>query len=392
MRVRRFELRVVGSALAVGWAISAVLVLVGYRPGGPLDLVVGLTMLGPVAVALAGIAWPPVARGTGAFPLMVWLGIVAMLCLIPSISGVVEQLQASGSRTLVPSLEAAYPWLIALTATSLFSGLGIARHVRGAGAVRRRRFVDGVLIGAALTLLSATVFAGATLANALAIRETVPASSRFGPTDPTGEPPLCDGPLAPGPTARLSETLAGVVDLRSIGSVDLDGVRDDTDFRWSAYVATDRQLGLAGAIRHDGQAWVQGPGAPWATAAPEAVDPLSIDLQVIATALAPANRTTAEDRGVDVIEDARARHCVVAVDGTTFREAFPQIRWLVGDADIHRWRGELDYWIFMDGQLGQVVGDASGDAIEIHDGAILATVSVKLTATERGDTFVIYPP
>ncbi len=149
-----------------------------------------------------------------------------------------------------------------------------------------------------------------------------------------------------------------MVDLRSIGSVDLDGVRDDTDFRWSAYVATDRQLGLAGAIRIAPEAWVQGPGQPWATAAPESVDPLSVDLQVLATALAPANRTTAEDRGVDVIEGARARHCVVAVDGTTFREAFPQIRWLVGDADIHRWRGELDYWVFMDGQLGQVVGDA----------------------------------
>ena len=113
---------------------------------------------------------------------------------------------------------------------------------------------------------------------------------------------------------------------------------------------------------------------------------------MLATALAAANRTTAEDRGVDVIEGARARHCVVAVDGTTFRAAFPQVQWLVGDADLHRWRGELDYWVFMDGQLGQVIGDASGDAIEIVDGAILATVNIKLTATERGDTVVIYPP
>jgi hypothetical protein len=39
-----------------------------------------------------------------------------------------------------------------------------------------------------------------------------------------------------------------------------------------------------------------------------------------------------------------------------------------------------------------VIGDASGDAIEIVDGAILATVNVKLTATRRGDTVVIYPP
>jgi hypothetical protein len=392
MRVRRFELRLVGGALVVGWTISAILVLVGYRPGGPLDLLVGLTMLLPVAIAVAGLIWPPVARGSGAFPIMVWLGIVALLCLVPSIIGIVELLQTSASSALVPSPEAAYPWLIALAATSLFSGLGIARHLRGAGAIRRRRFVDGALIGTALTILAASVFAGATLANAAGIRETVPTSSRFGPTDPTGQPPLCDGPLAAGPTATLSESLDGVVDLRTIGSIELGGVRDDTDFRWGAYVATDRHLGSAGAIRIAPEAWVQSPGQPWATAAPEAVDPLSLDLQVLSTALAAVNRTTAEDRGVDVIEGARARHCVVAVDGTTFRDAFPQIQWLVGDADIHRWRGELDYWVFMDGQLGQVVGDASGDAIEIVDGAILATVNVKLTATRRGDTVVIYPP
>ena len=158
-------------------------------PGGPLDLLVGLTMLVPVAIAVAGLVWPPVARGSGAFPLMVWLGIVALLCLVPSIIGIVDLLQTSASSSLVPSPEAAYPWLIALAATSLFSGLGIARHLRGGAAVRRRRFIDGALIGTALTVLSATIFASAALANAAAIRETVPTTSRFGPTDPTGQPP-----------------------------------------------------------------------------------------------------------------------------------------------------------------------------------------------------------
>ena len=134
MRVRRFELRLVGGALVVGWTISAILVLVAYRPGGPLDLLVGLTMLVPVAIAVAGLVWPPVARGSGAFPLMVWLGIVALLCLVPSIIGIVDLLQTSASSSLVPSPEAAYPWLIALAATSLFSGLGIARRLRGGAA------------------------------------------------------------------------------------------------------------------------------------------------------------------------------------------------------------------------------------------------------------------
>ena len=156
----------------------------------------------------------------------------------------------------MPSPEAAYPWLIALAATSLFSGLGIARRLRGGDgrpppAVHRRgadRHGPHRALG--------DVFASAALANAAAIRETVPTTSRFGPTDPTGQPPLCDGPLAAGPTATLAETLDGVVDLRPIGSIDLDGVRDDTDFRWSAYVATDRELGLVGAIRLAPEAWV----------------------------------------------------------------------------------------------------------------------------------------
>ena len=93
-----------------------------------------------------------------------------------------------------------------------------------------------------------------------------------------------------------------------------------------------------------------------------------------------------------MIEGARARRCRVAVDGATFRAAFPQIRWLVGDADIERWRGQLDYWVFADGQLGQVAGSVNGEAGAIRPEAIQATIEVFLTATERGDGLVIYPP
>jgi hypothetical protein len=91
--------------------VSGGLILLTYRPGGPLDLVVGLTTLGPIAIAMAGVVWPPVARGDRVFPAIVWLGIVGLLCLIPSIVGVVDQLTAYGSQTLLPSVEGAYPWL-----------------------------------------------------------------------------------------------------------------------------------------------------------------------------------------------------------------------------------------------------------------------------------------
>jgi hypothetical protein len=109
-------------------------------------------------------------------------------------------------------------------------------------------------------------------------------------------------------------------------------------------------------------------------------------------ALTPGYRATAEDRGVEVIEGARARHCRIAVDGPVFRAAFPQARWLVGDDDLHRWRGQLDYWVFLDGQLGQVAGSVNGEGTSVAEKAIQGTIDVHLTATERGRNAVIYPP
>jgi len=103
-------------------------------------------------------------------------------------------------------------------------------------------------------------------------------------------------------------------------------------------------------------------------------------------------RATAEDRGVEVIEGARARRCRVAVDGDTFVAAVPQVRWLVGDADLHRWRGQLDYWVFLDGQLGRVAGSVNGNAAEIKPGALQGTIELRLAATDRDRDLVIQPP
>ncbi len=74
---------------------------------------------------------------------MLGLGIGTLLLLLPSIGGILNQIQALGSQTLMPSLEAAYPWLLALAGTSLFSGFGVARRLQGgmalaAPAARRR--------------------------------------------------------------------------------------------------------------------------------------------------------------------------------------------------------------------------------------------------------------
>lgn len=394
MRARRFELRLLGLALVGAWGLAAVLVLLAYRPGGPLDVVVGITMLMPLAIAISGVVWPPVARGRDTYPMVVTLGVGSLLLLLPSIGGVLNQLQALGSQTLMPSLEAAYPWLLALTGTSLFAGFGLARRLDAGTALRPRRLRVGALAAVVFTVVAGTAFAGAAIANELALRDrtTPPAVSRFGPTDAEAELPACDAQLEAGKTARLVARLRGTLDGREIGTVDLSGQRIGTNFRWLAYVATDRELGQYGAASFGGLAWTRTPGGGWAVADAQAVREETLDLQAVRTALARQSRSTAEDRGIEVIEGARARRCRVAVDGETFRAAFPQLQWLVGDADLGRWRGQLDYWVFVDGQLGQVAGSINGEAGEIEPEAIQATIEVFLTATSRGAGLVIYPP
>jgi hypothetical protein len=392
VRVRSFELRLIGGALVACWMASSGLILLTYRPGGPFDLIVGLTTVGPIAIAAAGVAWPPVARGDRAFSTIVWLGILALLCLVPSIIGTLDQLTALGTQTLLPSIEAAYPWLVALLATSLFAGFGAARRMRGGNALRRERLVSGAIIAALATTVSGAAFGAIAVANDLALRDRTVAASRFGPTISADQPPPCDQPLAAGPKARLTLELHGTVDLHPIGSVNLAGLRVDGDFRWLAYVATSRELGEYGAARIGDRAWARTPALGWHTVTTRAIDADTVDVQALGAALPASYRATAEDRGVEVLEGARARRCRVAIEGAAFRSAFPQIRWLVGSADLRRWRGQLDYWIFLDGQVGQITGGVNGEAAAIVPDAIQGTIEVRLTATERDRALVVYPP
>jgi len=392
VRVRTFELRLIGVALVACWTLTAGLVLLAYRPGGPIDVLVGLLAAGPVSIALLGVVWPPLAHGERSFPAMIWLGVGSLLFLIPSIGGLLTQLRALGSQTLLPSPEAAYPWFLALATTSLFSGFGVARRMLGQTAMRRRRLVRGVLVAVVCTTVSGGVFTGAAVANDLALRDVVPVSSRFGPTDPEAEPVLCTDPLDVGRTAELTLRMTAEVDLRPLGSVDLTGLRAGRDYRWLAHVATDRELGTYGHARLDDRSWRRTPTAGWRAVDDRDPDRLAVDRRVAEVALTDGIRATAEDHGVEVIEGARARHCRVAVDGATFKEAFPQVRWLLGDADLGRWRGQLDYWIFLDDELGQVAGRASGEATGIEPDALLATVELHLTATDRDREVVLYPP
>ncbi len=392
MRTRTIELRFTAAVLTVLWGLGALYILLGYRPGGPIDIVVGLVAGAPTAVGAAALAWPPLVRGDRTFVGVMSLGIGAILLLIPATGSVLNQVVNGGAETLLPSFEVAYPWLLALLATSVFAGLGIARRTLGSRSSRRARLGRGLAIGIGATVVIGSTFAGVAVANDLALRDRPAASSPFGPTDPNRQPPECSGTIAAGASALLSVQMTANVDGHPIGQVQLSGERSGTDVRWIADVATDRALGRFGAARIGDRAWLQSTGGPWVSASPGALAGDGIDSQVVAAALTSDLRAASEDRGLEFIEGARARHCRIEIDGPTFLAAFPEVSWFVGGDTLEPWRGQLDYWIFTDGEIGQVQAAISGEAAPLGREGILGAIAVSLDATERDGFHSIVAP
>lgn len=392
MRVRTFELRLIGLVLVAAWTVAAGYVLLGYRPGGPIDIGVGVVALLPAVVALAGVVWPPIARGDRGFAAMVTLAAGSLLLLVPSIADVSGQLGGRGAQTLLPSVEAAYPWILALLGTCLFTGFGIARRRLGGSAMRRRRVVRGLAVAIVLAAGSGMIFAAVATANELALRDRIAPSSRFGPTDLDRDPPTCDGAMGIGTSAAVAIHLDATVDGRSLGSVDLAGERVVSDVRWVAYVASSRELGLHGAAAIGDDRWIRDPFGPWRRSTVAEVGDATLDLTAFRVALSPDARAAAQTGGVSIIEGARARQCRIVIDGPTFRAAFPQVAWLIGAADLAHWRGQLDYWVFLDGQIGLIEGSVNGEAADIEEGALQATIHVQLSATDRGAPIRVTPP
>lgn len=390
--MRRIELRILGAALAGLWIAAFALVWLGYRPGGPADIAVGAMAAGPILIALVAVVWPPVAHGDRAFAGIAWLGLGAMLVLVPSIQGLDGQLNGLGQQTLLPSLEAAYPWLLALLATSWFAGLGLARRRLGETALRRRRLLVGSGLGLVFALAAGGAFATAAVVNELALADRPSVSSRFGPTDATLQLPICSGPLVEGPTARVELRMDADVDGRRTGQVVLAGVRNGANVRWSGFAATRLTLGQHGAARIGDRAWILRPGSPWTSTSLDRVAGLDLDRQLVAVALNPDNRAVAEDRGLAFIEGARARQCRVTIDGATLRRAVPEIELLLGATDVSRWRGDLDFWVFADGQLGQADAHVTGPANDLADDALIASLRLRLTAVDRGPFVAVTAP
>jgi hypothetical protein len=134
------------------------------------------------------------------------------------------------------------------------------------------------------------------------------------------------------------------------------------------------------------------PGTGWLGTSLAAVENRDLDVPIVDEALTPANRSVAEDHGLSYIEGARARHCRITVDGDTLRRAVPEVELIIGEADISRWRVDLDYWVFTDGELGQADGRATGPAGALLVDALSAVVRFRLTAVDRGLPVTVLPP
>ena len=391
MRVRIFELRLLAAVLTALWTIAAGVVLLGYHPGGPIDLLVGLGAVTPIVIGSLGVIWPPAARGDRAFAAVAWIGLGACLLLIPSIGSILTQVLAGGPQTLLPSLEAVYPLFLALVATSLFSGLGVARRLLGGTALRRRRLELGALIALLCTVLSGSLFAGAAIANELAVRELPANASRFGPTS-GGEPPQCRDPLGVPVTAQVEVSVTGDVDGQPIGSVELRGMRSGENVTWLADAITETHTGQYGLVNLDAVTWTRMPGGDWTEAPRSAANGQDIDRQALLTALTEGYRSAAEERGLEFVDGAPARHCRIALDGLTFEAAFPQASWMTAVQDLHRWRGQLDYWIFLDGYVGQIIASVNGEAASLERAGLQGNLRVTLTATDRDRPVSIVAP
>lgn len=437
MRVRSFWLRVIAVPIAVLWGATTVALVFGYRPGGPVDGAVAIGPLIATAAGVAAIAWPPVSRDRSAATAVAWVGILTALVLAPSFANVAGTVLAgqawrSGAPAayspFLPSPEAAYAWFLALAGTGVYSGVGAARRFVRAPDLRRSRIALEIVIAIAILGASAGISGVAALANELALTGE-PAQSEWGPADPTMVPPPCTSAVRAGMSARVSVDGALIVDERVVRRARQDGVRSGRNEAWDGSISpwSSVEPGAPAAsaataapqlrrswIAVDGRAWVRGwtdsetGGAGW-TAANRPPAP-TLDTAVVDGILTERARLAAEDLGIELVGGAPARHCRLLVDGPVALAAFQPLAWLAGggEADgqaesgpaataadrlIGTWRGDLDWWVFADGELGlarvRVGGPVPG---EWPVDGVMAVAEATLSATDRSSAQQIRPP
>ena len=386
--------RSVGVVLAGLWSALAVAIALGYRPGGPVDQVVSLTSFVPWLIASAAVIWPPFDLDQRVSAAMVWLGILSALLVAPLLTGVIEVLAAGGRQTLLPSLETAYAAVAALATTCLYAALGVCRRwLPGASPVSRLRVAGPMAVG--LALIGGTVFGTAALVNEQALRDRPLPRSAWGPTDPALEPPHCDEPLHIGPGARVDVSVTATIDFLHAASATISGLRQGSDEVWTGRREGRFGAGMMSWTRAGEQAWLTlGTGSPQPQEAGyfalRGTQGATLEGPLVAVIGDEGAFPVAEEVGLDLFDGATARHCRRAIDGTLAIDAVLALRWLASqpltmpsDA-LEAWRGEIDWWVFADGQLGRAVVTVSGypgDAWPVS--GIGATLEATLSARDR---------
>ena len=420
MRVRVLRLRLLAAIAGILWVAAAAAVLLGYRPGGPLAPLVAATPLVGAIGSVAALAWPPLVRGRRLAAAVVWLGILDLLVLAPALGGLVDALEQPPATPFLPSPESAYAWFLALAGTTLFAGLGISRRVLGATALRRARLALASLLAIALVAVGAGVSGMAVLATQLD-RGAAPAQATdWGPTDPNLVPPSCSSPLRIPTSASVTIEASSAIDGRPVGSVSLVGERAGDDETWRAQLYgwpanAGREPGNLAYTRVGSSAWLSVDGAAWnpvpldetLTIPVEAGMPqpspvvrprVTLDTAVIVADLSDPARLAAEDSGIELIGGARARHCRLLTGGILALQAFRPLRWLMGQApladtpDLAAWRGELDWWVFADAELGMATVSVEGFQPAGWPAGLQATLKATLTARGRDAARSIQAP
>lgn len=405
-------MRLLAATLVALWAAIAIAVATAYRPGGPLDIVVALACFVPVAVADAGFVWPASGLGKRHRVALVWIWVGAMLFAIPTLYGVASTLAADGPQSLVPSFEEAYAATLALAFMAFFSVVGLVHRRRGIAPLERHATWASAGLAVLLTATVGLAFVFVAVVNDQSLRQEQPSSSRFGPTDPDLQPPFCDEPVDLGPNATVSIEATSSIDNVERGSARLVGQRGGVDESWGGSWDDPAGSGQMAYLRVGRLAWLNetsdDPGAPGSTWREVAPNPfallgtrrLTMDGPPQSVADAPRGAIVAEDLGLGIVEGARARHCRTFIDGSTALDAFLPMRWLLYggshpvDDPIARWRGELDWWVFADGELGLASAEVSGSRAETSWGAegVRVVLQARLEATARDQDVDVSAP
>ena len=396
-------MRLLAASLTVLWAVTAIVIATAYRPGGPVDIVVAIACFVPVVIADAGVVWPAKGLSRAHRTVLVWVWIVAMLFTIPVLYGIASTLADDGPRGLVPSVEAAYGGAIALLATSFFSIVGLVHRRRRVRPLERRASLVSIGAAALLAVLAGLAFVFVAVVNDRDLRRELPSSSRFGPTDPDLEPPFCDESVALGANAHIVIEAKSSLDNADRGRARLEGQRGGQDESWGGSWDGPDGSGQQAYLRVGPLAWLNdhsddphAPGTTWHEVGPDPFGligstPLTMGGPPHAIADTPRGEIVAEDLGLEHIEGARARHCRTFIDGPTALDTFLPLRWLLSDSSaaredaISRWRGEMDWWVFADGELGLAAVEVSGSRAETDWDAegVRVVLEARLQATAR---------